>query len=178
MIIKEEVPSLEEVLVKYWPQVRYRVKNSIGSLTPDWEDVGSEVILAVIQALKEKKFRGESSLSTFIYAVTTNKIMDFLRRKMKAPPEAPVPTGWDLDPYQHVEKEERVKLLASLLKRLKPRLAQVMYLHYFLEVPRDEIARAYGITPGRVNDLISEGRRTLEKLMNNLHPDDKSRRSL
>lgn len=85
---KEKVSDLEEILLKYWLQISFRVKNSIGRSAPDLEDVGSEILLGVIQALREKTFRGESSLGTFIYSITTNKIIDYIRQK-KSPTRNP-----------------------------------------------------------------------------------------
>lgn len=166
---KSRVKDAEEILLKYWPQISYRVKNSIGHLTPDWEDVGSEILVNVIEALRNKKFREESSLGTFIYAVTTHKIIDFIRRKKKTVPEFPAPSQ-DFDPYLHVEKEERVRLITQCLKKMKPKFADILYLHYYLDLPQAEIARIYGISTGRMSSLIQEARNTLKDLMQNLQP--------
>ena len=157
-------PSPEEILVKYWPQISYRVKNSIGRSTPDWEDVGSEILLGVIEAIRKGNFRGESALGTYIYSITTHKIVDHIRQKKRALGQIPEP-GQSFDPSIHVEKQERVKLVAELLKTLKPRYADVLYLHYYLDLSRNEIARIYGISPGRVGVLIATARNTLKNLM-------------
>lgn len=157
----------EETLLKYWPQICFRVKNSIGRSTPDWEDVGSEILLGVIEAIRKGSFRGESSLGTFIYTVTTHKIVDFIRQKSKGPPPAPE-SGPDFDPSVEVETQERVRLVAELLKRLKPRYADILYLHYYLDLSRNEIAQIYGISPGRAGVLISAARNTLGDVLRNL----------
>ncbi len=162
-----KAPDPEEVLLKYWPQISYRVKNSIGRTTPDWEDVASEILVAVIEALRRNKFRGESSLGTFIYSVTTNKIVDHIRQKKKI--LSPIPElGRDSDPYYHVENQERVRLIARFLKQLKPKYADILYLHYYLDLPMSEIAQIYGISPGTMHMWIKKARNTLKKLMRNL----------
>jgi len=159
--------SPEETLLKYWPQISYRVKNSIGRSTPDWEDVGSEILLGVIEAIRKGSFRGESALGTFIYTITTHKIVDYIRQKYKAP--LPVPeSGQGCDPSVQAEQQERVRLVAELLKKLKPRYADILYLHYYLDLSRNEIARIYGISPGRVGVLISAARNTLGDVMKSL----------
>ena len=160
-------PAPEEILLKYWPQISYRVKNSIGRLTPDWEDVGSEILVGVIEAIRKGTFRGESALGTFIYSITTHKIVDHIRQKKRALMEIPE-LGHTFDPYLHVEKQERVKLVAELLKSLKPRYTDILYLHYYLDLSRNEIARIYSISPGRVGALIAAARNTLKNLMKNL----------
>jgi len=164
---KREGPTPEEILLKFWPQISYRVKNSIGRSTPDWEDVGSEILLGVIEAIRKGTFRGESALGTFIYSITTHKIIDYIRQKKRDFEQIPEP-GQGLDPSLHVEKQERVKLVAELLKNLKPRYADILYLHYYLDLSRNEIARIYGISPGRVGVLIATARKTLKNLTNKL----------
>ncbi len=164
---EEGGPSAEEILLKYWPQISYRVKNTIGRSTPDWEDVGSEILLGVVEAIRKGAFRGESALPTFIYSVTTHKIIDHIRQKKRA--FEPVPeSGQDFDPSRQAENQERVKLVAGLLKNLKPRHADILYLHYYLDLSRDEIARIYGISPGRVGVLIAAARKTMKDLIKKL----------
>ena len=160
-------PSPEEILLKYWPQISYRVKNSIGRSTPDWEDVGSEILVGVIEAIRKGAFRGESSLETFIYSITTHKIVDHIRRKMKTLDRIPE-FGQGFDPPAQVEKQEQVRLVAESLKKLKPRYADILYLHYYLDLSRNEIGQVYGISAGRVGVLIATARNTLKGLMKKL----------
>jgi RNA polymerase sigma-70 factor (ECF subfamily) len=162
----EEI-SPEETLLKYWPQISFRVRNSIGRSTPDWEDVGSEILVGVIEAIRKGTFRGESALGTFIYSVTTHKIVDHIRQKKRALEHVPEP-GQGLDPCLQAEKQERIKLVAELLKSLKPRHADILYLHYYLDLSRNEIARIYDISPARVGSLIAAARNTLRDLMKSL----------
>jgi RNA polymerase sigma factor (sigma-70 family) len=162
-------PDPEEILLKYWPQVSFRVKNSIGRSTPDWEDVVSEVLLNVIAALRKNTFRGESSLGTFIYSITTNKIVDHIRQKKKTLSEIPEPSR-EFDPSFSVENQERVRLVAGFLKKLKPKYADILYLHYYLDLPPSEIAQIYGISNGTMYKLIRTARTTLKGLMKTLNP--------
>jgi RNA polymerase sigma-70 factor (ECF subfamily) len=165
--VVESASVPEDILLKYWPQISFRVKNSIGRSTPDWEDVGSEILLAVVEAIRKKTFRGESALGTFIYSITSHKIIDHIRRKRKLFLEMPEP-GTALDPYLHVENEERVKLVAKWLKKLRPRDADMIYLRYYLDLSQNKIGEIYGLSPGRVSVVIAEARTTLKKLMEDL----------
>lgn len=160
-------PDPSEIVLKYWPQISFRVKNSIGRATPDWEDVASEILVGVFEALRHKKFRGESSLATFIYSITTYKIIDHIRQKKKALNRVPEP-GHACDPYVHVENQERVRLVAGYIKKLRPRYADILYLHYYLDLPQSEIAKIYGLSTGTMSKLVRAARTTLKKLMKNL----------
>lgn len=169
---KDSEPDPTEVVLKYWPQISFRVKNSIGRATPDWEDVASEVLVNVIEALRREKFRGESTLGTFIYSITTNKIIDHIRRKKRTLDGIPEPDH-DFDPYAHVENRERAKVMARYIKRLKPRYADILYLYYYLDLPQGEIAEMYGLATGTTNKLIKMARDTLKKLMKGLPLEEK-----
>jgi RNA polymerase sigma-70 factor (ECF subfamily) len=160
-------PDPTEMVLKYWPQICFRVKNSIGRSTPDWEDVASEILVGVIEALRRDKFRGESALGTFIYSVTTNKIIDHIRQKKRTLNEIPE-SGPTFDPYVHVESQERVRLVARYIKKLKPRYADILYLHYYLDLPQSGIAEIYGLSTGTMNKLIRAARNALKKLMKSL----------
>ncbi len=166
---KIDVPDPEEMLLKYWPQIGYRVKNSLGRSTPDWEDVVSEILLDVIKALRRRTYRGDSSLGTFIYAVTTNKIIDQIRQKKRALREVPE-LGRDFDPALDAEARERVGQVAGFLKKLKPKHADILYLHYYLDVPPSEIARIYGTSTGTMYKLIRKARTNLKGLIKTLAP--------
>jgi len=162
-----KTPDLEEILLKYWPQISFRVKNSIGYSTPDWEDVGSEILLSVIEALRKKTFRGQSSLGTFIYSITSNKIVDFIRQKKRVLLEIPTPKP-DFDPYFSVEKDEKAKMVSVCLKELKPKYADILYLHYYLDLPQTEIAKIYGASQTWVSAMVIKARKTLKSLIENL----------
>jgi len=47
----------------------------------DAEDIFQEVILVFIDVLKKEKFRGESSVSTFLYALTRNIWLNELKKR-------------------------------------------------------------------------------------------------
>jgi RNA polymerase sigma factor (sigma-70 family) len=160
-------PDPTETVLKYWPQISYRVKNSLGRATPDWEDVAGEILVGVIEALRRGKFRGESALGTFIYSITTYKIIDHIRQKKRALNEIP-DTRTAFDPYVHAENEERVRLVAGYIKKLKPRHADILYLHYYLDLPQKEIAGIYDLSTGTMNKLMRAARDTLKKVMKSL----------
>ena len=50
----------------------------------DAEDIFQELVLLFIEILKKDKFRGESSVSTFLYALTRNIWLNELNRRGKS----------------------------------------------------------------------------------------------
>lgn len=156
--------ELDEIITKYRPVITFKVKKSLGSGTPDWEDVVNEILLNVVEKLKKGDFRGDSSVGTFIYTITTRRIIDFIRRKSKvlryAPEADPFPS-----PFSVVESRERADTLAEALSRLKPKYKKVLYLYYFQQMGRKEVAARLGIPPRRVSERVNYAQKLLKKAL-------------
>lgn len=156
--------NIEEIILKYWPQIRYRVIKSLGYNNPEWEDTASEILLSVVEALKFERFREESSIGTFIYSITSNKIVDAIRKKEKAMLTVEEPEKF-LDPHNHIALKERAIYVADLIKSLKPRHADMLYLYYYIDLSQIQIAKIFGISSRRVHTILSDARKTLKRLV-------------
>jgi RNA polymerase sigma factor (sigma-70 family) len=155
--------DIEEIILKFWPQIRYRVIKSLGYHNPEWEDTASEILLSVVEAIKYGRFREECSIGTFIYSITSNKIVDAIRKKGKAFHTVEEPEKF-LDPKNHVERMELSIYVADLIKTLKPRHADMLYLHYYIDLSQIQIAKIFGISSRRVHTILNDAKRSLKKL--------------
>ncbi|MGD9347768.1 MAG: sigma-70 family RNA polymerase sigma factor [Candidatus Aminicenantes bacterium] len=156
--------DIEEVILKFWPQIRYRVIKSLGYHNPEWEDTASEILLSVVESLKKERFREESSIGTFIYSITSNKIVDAIRKKGKAMPTVQEPEKF-LDPQDHIEQKERSIYVADLIKTLKPKHADMLYLYYYIDLSQIQIARIFGLSSRRVHTILNDAKQSLRKLI-------------
>ena len=156
--------DLEEIHTKYRPIISFRVRKSLGSSTPDWEDVVNEIITNVIEKIKKGDFRGESSIGTFIFTITSRRIVDYIRQKSKVLKHAPEPVAYP-DPHLQVENKERAELMADAIKKLKPKYREVLYLYYYRELSREEVAQKLGITPRRVSERVNYSQKLLKKII-------------
>lgn len=164
--MKAKVPQvdLEEVIIKYRPVISFKVKKSLGAQTPDWEDVVDEVITQVIEKVKKGEFRGESSIGTYIYTITSRRIIDFIRQKTKVLKEIPEPAPLP-DPCEYAESRERARILSEAIQNLKPKFKEVLNLYYYKELSRDEVAQQLGISPRRVSERINYAQKLLRKMI-------------
>jgi len=166
---KTEVYDLEELVLKYYPQISYRVKKSVGAYNPEWEDICSEILMSVIEALKKGKFRAESSIGTFIYSITSKKIIDYIRRKSRLQKHLSEskesPPQHQIDPQDYLERKEQTKQIHGAIRKLKPRHADILYLYYYLEVPRAQIAQIYSLSPRWISEIIKSARKSLERII-------------
>jgi RNA polymerase sigma-70 factor (ECF subfamily) len=161
---KEKGLDLDAIVAKYRPVVSFRVKKSIGTRTPDWEDVVNEIMINVVEKLKKGEFRGDSSIGTFIYTITSRRIIDFIRKKSKVLKHAPEPNPY-ISPHEHVENRERARWIAQSMEKLKPKYKEVLYLYYYKELSREEVARKLKISPRRVSERVNYAQKLLRKVM-------------
>lgn len=156
--------QLEEIFVKYKPIVTFRVKKSLGAFNPDCDDVANEIITNVIEKIKKGEFRGESSVGTFIYTITSRRIIDYIRQKSKVLKHIPEPASYP-DPQEQIEDKERAEMIGLAIKKLKPKYREVLYLYYFKEFSREEVAEKLGISPRRVSERVNYSQKLLKKLI-------------
>lgn len=154
--------DLDELVRKYRPVVSFRVRKALGGATPDWEDVADEIITQVIEKVRNGEFRGDSSIGTFIYTITSRRIVDHIREKTKVLRHAPEPTPFP-DPGEAVEAQERAARIAEAVKGLKPKFREVLYLYYYKELPREEVAKRLGIPPRRVSERVNYALKLIKK---------------
>lgn len=161
---KEEKLDLEQIYVKYRSIVCFRVKKSLGAYNPDCDDIANEIITNVIEKLKKGEFRGESSIGTFIYTITSRRIIDYIRKKSKVLKHVPEPTSYP-DPHEQVENKEIAETIAGAIKKLKPKYREVLYLYYYKELSREEVAQKLGISPRRVSERVNYSQKLLKKMI-------------
>jgi RNA polymerase sigma factor (sigma-70 family) len=84
--LRSEVNPDEAIRYLYRSQFRLTaayIKQNSGS-EQDAEDIFQELVLVFIDILKKDKFRGESSVSTFLYSLTRNIWLNELNRRGKS----------------------------------------------------------------------------------------------
>lgn len=164
--IRGDESAFEEIVASYQGYVAgltYRLLGWGG----DVEDVVQEVFLAVFRNLG--KFRGDSSLNTWLTAITVNKCRSWRRKhllKMKllkiagrqkqaAPPRSD----------QGVMNRETFDRVRRTLQGLPGYYREVMVLHYMEEMPITEVAEVLGLRRNVVDVRLSRARaRIREKL--------------
>ena len=162
--IQDKALNIDEIVTKYRPIISFKVKKSIGAHTPEWEDIVNEILLNVIDKLEKSEFRGESSIGTFIYTITSRRIIDYIRRKSKVLKHAPESNPFS-SPHQNVEDEVRAEHMAKLLEQLKPKYKEVLYLYYYKDLSREEVAAHLNISSRRVSERVNYAQKLLRKMV-------------
>jgi RNA polymerase sigma factor (sigma-70 family) len=127
----------------------------------DVEDVVQDVFLAALEHLP--RFRGDSSLATWLTAIAVNKCRSVRRRRLLrlrllswARGRLPRQAGQaaDCGPLRR-ERHEQVRRAVG---RLPGRLREVVVLRYLEEMPIEQIAKVLRISPGAVGSRLHRAR--------------------
>lgn len=132
------------------------------------EELAQDVFVKVYTSLK--KFRKESSFSSWLYRIAYNTaISETRKKKYKVQPYEEYldkTTLWQLDEADFVEtNEERHQLLERALKTIAPEEKLILMLYYFEEKSVDEISRAAGLSRSNVKVKLFRLRNKLKEVM-------------
>ncbi|MBE0713010.1 MAG: sigma-70 family RNA polymerase sigma factor, partial [Candidatus Aminicenantes bacterium] len=67
------------------------------------------------------------------------------------------------DPHEEMERREKAKQVELVVAGLKPKFRDVLYLYYYRELSRDEVARALDISPRRVSERVNYALKLIQK---------------
>jgi len=148
--------------------VSARVKEKIGSRTPDWEDVVSRVFLSLVEVANSGKFRGDSSVGTLLFRITDRRVTDHIREKYKDGRFVEEREVAIYDATQsELEYSQFLGAVVSAMERLTPRQREVFAMFGLGEMTAGETARNLGISKGTVWKTYDRAR---EKLAGQLKP--------
>ena len=138
----------------------------------DAEDVSQEVFIKAIESID--KFRGESSLKTWLYRITKNNCLNILRKK-KVLSLFGMYKDQELEfeikdtaysPSEILEKEEFENRFLKVLSKLPEKQRETFALRYFEEMPYEEISQLIGTSTGGLKANYFQAVKKLAKELN------------
>ncbi len=154
----------EDVYAEFHPRIRRYLDRLLGASEAD--DATQEVFVKVSQALA--RFRGESSVSTWVYRVATNVAYDrlrspSLRRTGDVPVDSETPAK---DPSPGIERQlvrqEMSDCVDRFIDRLPANYRSVVILSEQEGLTNQEIAKALGLTVDTVKIRLHRARTRLK----------------
>lgn len=131
----------------------------------DAQDVASSVFLKLCTYLQQ--FRGDSKLSTWIFAVTANAAIDFARRRKPQdsldrqiggkdgePMERQIPDR-NPGPEELMERQDFKRHMLSLVQKLPEMQKEILELRFIVGLSYQEISEELGIEMGTVKSRIN-----------------------
>ncbi len=161
--------SFEDVHAELQPRIRRYLDRLLGRA--DAEDATHEVFIKVSRALR--RFRGDSSLSTWVYRIATNVAYDRLRsRSSRRPGEVPIDSQAPLkDPSAGIEQQlvrrEMNDCIGQFVDRLPANYRSVVILSEQEGLTNQEIAQTLRLTVDTVKIRLHRARTRLRSELGN-----------
>lgn len=163
--------AFEELAHRYEKQMYRLALRMCGREEDAWE-VYQEAFLSAWRGLGS--FRGDAALSTWLYRLTSNAAIDYLRRQNRQralegtsldDEEAPEPADTAPSPAQAAEQGELREQIQAGLMALSASQRQVLLLRELQGLTYEEISRALALDLGTVKSRIARGRENLRKFL-------------
>lgn len=173
LIKKGDMSAFDEFTKMY----QNRVVNIAYSLLSDREDAldaAQEVFIKIYRNVSG--FRGDSSVSTWVFRITQNVCRDFLRKRKAAPtvqsidnddedePKLEIADETD-SPEQVSEKNERVRVLRRAISELEENQRTVLTLFDIEGMSYEEISCIVKCPIGTVKSRLYRARESLRKIL-------------
>jgi RNA polymerase sigma-70 factor (ECF subfamily) len=130
------------------------------------DDLYQEVLINLWHSLK--KFRGDASLSTWIYRVTVNTAITFNRQSKRQPPQAEISLMLSdegaLQKEEVLEREQQLNRLQYCISQL-PKEERLIITLVLEDVSYKEIAEVMGISVNYTGVKIKRIKERLGKMM-------------
>ncbi len=140
-------PDLEQIYLEYKDKVMAYIQARI-RVRADAEDLCSDVFEKI--AVKLDAYDPEkSSISTWVYAITRNTVIDHYRRTRPSQ-ELDENLKDDSEVDEKMLHEESLSMLAGALKRLPQELRDIVVLHYYDGKPLTEVAQIMHMSYGAI----------------------------
>lgn len=154
--------AFETLLDKYGDrvlQVCYLILKDL----PSAEDTVQEVFIQVYKSIS--KFKGNSSLYTWIYRIAVNKCRDLLRKRNEYSPIE------NIDAVSHIDVEDEVisginrEKIKDIVFSLPPIYREVVTLFYFEDLALKDICDIIGESEGTLKSKLHRARKLLRETL-------------
>src|SRR5262245_60719357 len=171
--------ALGELFDRHHARVYNTAYRVLGS-TADAADVTQEVFLQIADRIKS--FRGDASLTSWVYRMTVNLAIDARRRHLRRTSARIGPGDGDerdveaegsrpgvaaprADPVDAAHRAERDRRVREALDRLSPKLRAIVVLRYFENLSYEELAEVLQTSIGTVKSRLNRAHAALEDLL-------------
>ncbi len=139
----------------------------------DAEEITQDVFLQVHAKITE--FRHDAKIETWLYRITVNKSIDFLRRKKRNKNQVHHRTVQEdsvqltsniRTPAQVLEQDEGIQMLMNCIYQLPENQQQALILLKMEQKTQKEVAEILNTTPKAVESLFQRAKKNLKKRLN------------
>lgn len=172
---KGDESSWKKLIDDYRDKV-FKTALSFVPFVDDAEDLAQEVFIEVHKSISG--FRGQSTLSTWIYRITVNKAINYLKKNKKHLNSRPLQDFFTGEHEQNtispdasssVQQKEHRKIIMHAIQSLPERQAKVFVLHKIEGMPYKEISEMMNLSLSSVESLMHRARISLQSKLISLY---------
>lgn len=178
MFNRQAINKLEiKTIFEMFKQQVYNLALQYVQNSEDAQEITQDVFLTVYQRLNN--FRGESSMSTWIYRITVNKSLDFIRARKRKKRAGFLIRLFDKDskdgfeslsdfnhPGIQLEQKESLQFVFECINELPEQQKSVLILHKIEMKTHQEISEILEVSPKAVESLVHRAKLNLLKKIN------------
>ncbi|MFP4059506.1 MAG: RNA polymerase sigma factor [Bacteroidales bacterium] len=164
-----------ELLGRYRDAIYYMLLKMVNN-SSDAEDLTIEAFGKAFKNIGQ--YAPNYAFSTWLFKIATNNCIDFIRKKRanyisidqadEDPDSAPVDIqATTPDPEESMINDQKIKMMRSVVSKLKPRYRRLIELRYFKELSYDEIAVELELPIGTVKAQLFRARELLFNILKN-----------
>ena len=162
---KDDAEAFEKLVNDYKKRI-YSISMGMLGSREDALDATQEVFIKIFRSIGS--FKGDSALSTWIFRITKNVCIDFLRKNKavfedelsETPADTSLPT-----PEEALLLSQKRDLVQGCIKEMPINYKTVLLLREYEQMSYAEIAKALDISEGTVKSRIARARQYLFKLL-------------
>jgi RNA polymerase sigma factor (sigma-70 family) len=167
--------AFAELMDRYRDAIYYMLLKMVNNAS-DAEDLTIEAFGKAFKNITQ--YAPNYAFSTWLFKIATNNCIDFIRKKKanhvsldhndeeheKASMDIQAPV---MDPEESLINEQKIKLMRTVVSKLKPRYRKLIELRYFNELSYEEIAVELELPIGTVKAQLFRARELLYNILKN-----------
>lgn len=168
---RNDLSAIEELYTTYFDRLYSLVFNQVDRDQNATEDIVQETFLAALKS--SRRFRGQSSIYTWLCSIAYHKVADFYRRKAREgkyrnntfnidTAESSEQLGKNPSSSSPTESIETSIIVQQAMTSLSWDYRQVLILKYVEEMSVLEISQIMGRSPKSVEGLLTRARKALQ----------------
>jgi RNA polymerase sigma factor (sigma-70 family) len=174
--LKEGNQSAWTMLIDEYKEKVFKTALSYIPFSDEAEDLAQEVFIEVYKSISN--FREDASLSTWIYRITINKAINYLKKNRKYHSAKPIEDYEIFEASKSsdqneaaglIQQKEHRKIIQMAIQQLPSRQAKVFIMHKIEGRPYKEISELLDISISSVESLMHRARNSLQKKLISLY---------
>ena len=172
---EKDQQAFAQLMERYKDAIYYMLLKMVNN-NDDAEDLTIEAFGKAFNRLNQ--YTPSYAFSTWLFKIASNNCIDFLRKKKKNVmsidnritnkdgDEIMIDLKSDgMTPEQETIRDQKIQLMRSYVKKLKPRYETLVEMRYFKEMSYEEISSELGLPLGTVKAQLFRAREFLHNIM-------------